>query len=193
MKETFFEAKNLESNNLRLIPLELKLVQPLAMALHDPNSFFAIHRGFNSPSSIESSILARYKAQENFESLTYVFINKRTSEICGMSSFLEPGNNFKRIEIGFTWIATKYQRTFVNSESKLAMLDHAFHSMKVCRVEFSVDTLNEKSNRAMLRLGAKLDGTMRKWRFNSSTDHGDRNIYSILDTEFSEIQHKLKS
>jgi RimJ/RimL family protein N-acetyltransferase len=63
--------------------------------------------------------------------------------------------------------------------------------MKVRRVEFSVDPLNEKSNCAMKRLGAQFEGRMRKWRYNSSSDHGDRNIYSILDDEYKSILEKL--
>ncbi len=189
--EQFFSPTILENDYLKLTVLEEKLVTPLAEALHDPNSFFALHRGYNSVDAIQKSIDVRLVAQKKFESLTFVYTDKKSGTICGMSSFLEPGNHFRRVEIGFTWTATPFQRSYVNTQAKMLMLAHAFKNMGVCRVEFSVDPLNEKSNLAMQRLGAKLDGRMRNWRHNSPLDPGDRNIYSILDSEFPLIAKKF--
>ncbi len=109
-----------------------------------------------------------------------------------MSSYLSPTVNFTGIEIGFTWIAKNFQRTFVNSEMKFLMLQYAFETMNVKRVQFSTDPVNEKSNQAILRLRAKFEGTLRKWRFNSSEDQGDRNIYSILDHEWNKVRLELQ-
>jgi N-acetyltransferase len=73
------------------------------------------------------------------------------------------------------------------------MLDYAFEKMKVNRVEFSVHPTNEKSNSSMRRLGAKLEGTLRKWRFLPGLipDDGNRNLYSIIDDEWPGIREQL--
>ncbi len=191
ISQNFFQLKALDGTQLLLIPLKEEHIDPLSEILFNTEGFFEVQRGFNSVEIITNQIRNRLKAQNEFQSLTYVFIEKESNAFCGMSTFLEPGNKFKRIEIGFTWIAPKYQRSYVNSEAKMLMLAHAFQTMNVARVEFSVDPMNEKSNIAMKRLGAKLDGTLRKWRFNSAVDPGDRNIYSILDNEFEDIKNKF--
>jgi N-acetyltransferase len=69
---------------------------------------------------------------------------------------------------------------------KYLMLKLAFEDLGLRRVEFCVHPSNEKSNQAMLRIGAKLEGTLRQWRFLAATDSGDRNIYSVLSSEWSD-------
>lgn len=129
--------------------------------------------------------------QAKSESLTIVAIHNETSEMLATSTYQYPSQGFKRVEIGFTWIADQWQRTFVNSELKYLMLEHAFEDMRVVRVEFSVHPNNQKSNAAMKRLGATLEGTLRKWRFLSGADDGNRNIYSIIDDEWPDIKARL--
>ncbi len=116
---------------------------------------------------------------------------KFNGQFVASSVYQYPNENFRRVEIGFTWVADKWQKTFVNSELKLLMLDYAFNVMKVNRVEFSVHPTNEKSNRAMKRLGATLEGTLRKWRYIENLDDGNRNIYSIIDDEWPRLRSQL--
>lgn len=172
----------------RVLPADL---EPLAKALISPTTWFSKTRGLTTPEAFINHFHKLLERQSRGEVL--VLAAKYNGQFVAMSIFQYPSENFSRVEIGFTWIADKWQRTFVNSELKLLMLDYAFKVMKVARVEFSVHPTNEKSNRAMKRIGATLEGTLRKWRFipGNIPDDGNRNIYSILDDEWPRLRQQL--
>jgi RimJ/RimL family protein N-acetyltransferase len=91
-----------------------------------------------------------------------VTIDRATGRIIGSTRFanFDPAN--RRVEIGWTWITPAFQRTHVNTEAKYLMLSHAFDKWGCARVELKTDVLNEKSRNAMLRMGAKEEGILRK-------------------------------
>lgn len=70
--------------------------------------------------------------------------------------------HFRKAEIGWTWIHPDRQRTYVNTETKLLMLTHAFEIWKCIRVELKTDALNERSRNAILRIGARFEGVFRQ-------------------------------
>jgi RimJ/RimL family protein N-acetyltransferase len=149
-------------------------------------------RGINTKEKLHSYLSNFIDRDAKGEGLTLVARLNSTNEAVGISRFHNAGPNFLRVEIGFTWIADRWTRTFVNTEKKKAMLGYAFEKMAVKRVEFSVDPQNEKSNKAMIRIGAKFEGTLRKWRFLNETDQGHRNIYSIIDDEWPRIKIRFE-
>lgn len=73
----------------------------------------------------------------------------------------------RRLEIGWTWLASAHQRTGANTEAKLLLLMHAFETLGAIRVELKTDALNETSRRAILRLGATEEGTLRKHKITA--------------------------
>jgi RimJ/RimL family protein N-acetyltransferase len=92
------------------------------------------------------------------------------------------------VEIGSTWIAPGWQRTAVNTEAKFLMLRQAFEDWGCMRVELKTDALNEKSRNAILRLGAKEEGTFRKHLITSTGRIRDTVYFSILDTEWPQVK-----
>lgn len=187
----FKEFKQIMGDHITLVSLQSNLIESLASSLHSPSTFFSQKRGLNSVEKISENLKKTLVYQDRGERLTLVAVDKKTNNLAGMSTFLNPSSGFLKVEIGFTWIADAWQRTYVNSEMKLLMLNYAFLEMKVKRVEFSVDTTNQKSNQAMKRLGATFEGTLRKWRFNSPDDLGHRNIYSVIDDEWAELKERI--
>ncbi len=160
--------------------------------LYSPTTWVVAHRGMDSPQKVRAYLAKFIEADARGEALTLVARVRSSGEVVAISRFHSAPENFLRVEIGYTWIADRWMRTFVNTEKKYLMLRHAFEAWKVKRVEFSVDPINEKSNRAMKRLGAVMEGTLRKWRFLSDQDQGHRNIYSILDDEWEPIRGRLE-
>ena len=51
----------------------------------------------------------------------------------------------KRLEIGWTWVGSAFQRTGANREAKLLQLTHAFETLGANRVEFKTHSRNERS------------------------------------------------
>ena len=99
----------------------------------------------------------------------------------------------RRVEIGSTWIAPAWQRTAVNTEAKYLMLRHAFEVWQCVRVELKTDALNQKSRNAILRIGAKEEGTLRKHLITWTGRIRDSVYFSILDSEWPEVKQKLEA
>lgn len=96
-----------------------------------------------------------------------------------------------RVEIGWTWITPAWQRSAVNTEMKLLMLTHAFESWSCRRVELKTDTRNARSRAAMLRIGAREEGTLRKHQILPDGGVRDTVYYSILDDEWPDVRRGL--
>ena len=99
----------------------------------------------------------------------------------------------RRVEIGSTWIAPAWQRTAVNTEAKYLMLRHAFEEWKCIRVELKTDALNQESRNAILRLGAKEEGTLRRHVLTWTGRVRDSVYFSILDGEWPEAKARLEA
>jgi N-acetyltransferase len=102
----------------------------------------------------------------------------------------DPSN--RRIEIGWTWLARPWQRTAINTEAKYLMLTHAFEKLHCVRVELKTDVLNTPSRKAMLRIGAKEEGILRKHTVMWTGRYRDSIYYSILDEEWPDVKEQLE-
>jgi len=88
------------------------------------------------------------------------------------------------VEIGFTWYAERVQRTALNTEAKLLLCSHAFEQWGVRRVTWKTDSRNERSRRAIERLGARLDGVLRAHRPAADGTVRDTAFYSMTSEEW---------
>lgn len=95
-------------------------------------------------------------------------------------------------EIGYSWLTASAIRTAANTEAKLLMLTHAFETWKMCSVHLCTDERNERSANAILRIGAKFEGTLRAHRM--AADFTPRNTlrFSIVASEWPEVKEKLQ-
>jgi RimJ/RimL family protein N-acetyltransferase len=99
------------------------------------------------------------------------------------------------VEIGGTWLAASAQRTGVNTEAKLLLLDYAFSVLGVGRVDLKTDARNDRSRNAMARIGGTFEGVLRNWQPSLVPgEEGrlrDSALYSILDTEWPDVHERL--
>jgi RimJ/RimL family protein N-acetyltransferase len=188
---SFNSFKILEGNGLILRPFLEQDLGSLSKALVSDTTWFSITRDMRTPEKFISYFQSLLDRGKKGEALTLVAQHKENGGLLGMSTYQYPSLGFRKIEIGFTWIAESWQRTFVNTEMKFLMLSHAFEEMKTSRVEFSIHPDNEKSNAAIKRIGAVYEGTLRKWRFLPGVDDGNRNIYSIIDSEWPGVKKRF--
>lgn len=94
-------------------------------------------------------------------------------------------------ELGFTFYSPEVQRTAVNTECKLLLLQHAFETLKMVRVQIMTDLLNVKAQKAIERIGATKEGILRNERQCSDGRIRDAVVYSILDREWDRVKGKL--
>ena len=121
---------------------------------------------------------------------TYV---REGSQIVGTTRYMSMDLGNRKVEIGSTWIARPWQRTVINTEAKYLMLRHAFEKWKCLRVELKTDSLNQRSRQAILRLGAKEEGTLRKHMVTSTGRQRDSVYFSILDLEWPAVKAGLEA
>lgn len=119
------------------------------------------------------------------------FVILVNGEIVGSSRFWKLDLDNRKAEIGHTWLAASWQRSFVNTEAKFLMLQYAFETLKLVRVQFQTDELNERSRIAILRLGAVEEGLLRKERIMPDGRHRNTIRFSIIDTEWPDVKKQL--
>jgi N-acetyltransferase len=130
--------------------------------------------------------------QERGESVVFATVERISGQVIGSTRFMNIDRINRRVEIGSTWIAPAWQRSGVNTEAKYLMLRHAFEEWKCMRVELKTDALNQRSRNAILRIGAKEEGTLRKHLITCTGRVRDTVYFSILDTEWPEVKDRLE-
>jgi N-acetyltransferase len=132
------------------------------------------------------------KEQANGLSLPFAQIEKSAGRVIGSTRYMNIEKTHHRAEIGCTWIGREWQRTAVNTESKYLLLRHAFETLGCMRVELKTDALNEKSRAAILRIGAKEEGTFRNHMITSSGRIRQTVYFSIVDSEWPGVKSELE-
>jgi N-acetyltransferase len=133
-----------------------------------------------------------FNEQERGESIVFATVERASGKVIGSTRFMNIDRVNRRVEIGSTWIAPAWQRTAVNTEAKYLMLQHAFEVWKCFRVELKTDALNLKSRNAIMRIGAKEEGTLRRHVLTWTGRVRDSVYFSILDTEWPEVKSALE-
>jgi len=129
--------------------------------------------------------------QEKGTALPFAIVEKGTGSVVGCTRFGNIDRRNRRVEIGWTWVAKGWQRTAVNTETKYLLLAHAFEVLGCIRVEFKTDVLNLPSRNALVRIGAREEGTLRKHMVTDSGRVRDSVYYSIVDTEWQSVKTRL--
>ncbi|MEZ7944266.1 MAG: GNAT family protein, partial [Halioglobus sp.] len=98
----------------------------------------------------------------------------------------------RSLEIGWTWLGQNWQRTAINTETKLLLLSHAFEKLGCIRVEFKTDTRNERSQRALQRIGATKEGVLRNHMIVQDEFVRDSVYFSVISSEWLDVKERLE-
>ncbi len=122
----------------------------------------------------------------------FATIDRSTGEPIGSTRYMSLREAHKGLEIGWTWLTPSAWKTGANIEAKLLMLGHAFDELACMRVEFKTDARNERSRGALAALPAQFEGIFRKHMSMPGVGIRDSAYYSIIDTEWPEVQANLQ-
>jgi N-acetyltransferase len=122
----------------------------------------------------------------------FAIVSRRTGMPVGSTRFLEIRLEHLRVEIGWTWLMPGAWGTGVNVETKLLLLTHALERVGLRRVEFKTDARNARSRGALLALGAKFEGILRKHMVVQRGEPRDSAYYSVIDDEWPEVKALLE-
>jgi RimJ/RimL family protein N-acetyltransferase len=182
----------LEGHGVRLEPLELRHEPDLAAAAADGALWELWFTVVPAPSETHSYIEKALAGQREGRMLPWAVRNLTTGAIVGSTRFHDVVADIDRVEIGYTWYAKSWQRSYINTTCKLLLLTHAFEQLGCKVVGLRTDKFNFASQRAIEALGAKKDGVIR--HFGTRRDGSARDVvmYSIIATEWPEVKLHLE-
>ena len=181
----------LEGQQVRLEPLSLAHEEALIAAAGDGKLWNSTVTIVPTRATMAAYIEAALEGQAQGSELPFVIVRKVSGEVVGTTRFYEIVPADRRVAIGYTWLSASAQRTAVNTESKLLLLTHAFDHWQCLRVELLTDLLNQQSRAAILRLGAKEEGTLRSHMIMPNGRIRDSVVFSIISEEWPEVKARL--
>lgn len=180
-----------QCGSITLRPLEESDVESAALAIQDAEGWAARHWDTGTPEKAAIFLRKLLTARDRGESLPMLYLVR--GEIAGISCFHNFSERRKGLEIGFTTVAPKFRRSHVNTHVKLLLLRRAFEELGAVRVELRVDARNFVSQTAVLRIGAKFEGKIRRWVVRDDRSSPDGMLYSITDAEWPAVKARLSS
>jgi RimJ/RimL family protein N-acetyltransferase len=181
----------LEGAVVRLEPLSLDHLDGLVDAGSDPGVWRWLPVGRPDRDAMARLIESALADRERGSTLPFATIERSTGRPIGSSRYLAIEPAHRRIEIGWTWLGTAWQRTGANREAKLLMLEHAFEALGCIRVEFKTDQLNLRSQEALRAIGAVEEGTFRNHMIVQEGRIRHSVYFSITDTEWPAVRERL--
>lgn len=188
---TWLAPVTLQGKHARLVPLAHAHHDQLVEAVKDGELWTLWYTVIPTPDKMRQEIDRRLGLQERGKMLPFAVIDPATDTAVGMTTYMDPDATHRRLEIGSTWYRKRVQRTALNTECKLMLLQHAFDALGCVAVEFRTHFFNHASRRAIERLGAKLDGVLRNHRISADGTLRDTCVYSIIVGEWPTVRSHL--
>jgi N-acetyltransferase len=192
MNEMKVEPVVLEGRHVRLEPLARAHCAGLCEVGLDQQLWRWIPVPVQTPEQMAEYVETALKEQASGVALPFAQIEKATGRVIGSTRYGNIERVHRRVEIGWTWVSLAWQRTAVNTESKYLLLRHAFETLGCMRVELKTDSLNAKSRAAILRIGAREEGTFRNHMITSSGRIRHTVYFSIVDAEWPDVRSRLE-
>ena len=191
MMESWFKEIVLETERIKLVPLCFDYKEDLLNAAKDGDLG---KLWFTSVPTVDTIDDYMNKAINDFKldkGLAFAVIDKKSDKIIGTSRYTNATPEYKRLEIGYTWYAKSYQKSFVNTECKLLLLTYAFEVLETIAVELRTNWYNFESRKAIAKLGAKQDGVLRNHQINLDGSFRDTVVFSIINSEWKACKRSL--
>jgi N-acetyltransferase len=186
-----FDKVVLEGRSVRLEPLTRAHKPGLEQAIRDGELWKLFVTLVPHPDSLDAFFTQSDDWYNAGDGLAFATIDKRTGKVAGSTRFMKANLPNKRVEIGFTFLGESWQRTAVNTEAKFLMLQHAFETLELNRVELLTDFLNHKSRAAIARLGAREEGILRSHMVMPNGRVRDSVLFSITRHEWPGVRENL--
>jgi RimJ/RimL family protein N-acetyltransferase len=180
----------LEGPTIRLEPLGRQHLDGLCAAGLDGELWRLTVSRVRDRGDLERYLEAALAEQRDGTALPFATVWRATGEVIGSTRFGNAAPAHRRVEIGWTWLARRWQRSGANTEAKYLMLRHAFERWGCVRVEFKTSALNQRSRAALQRIGAV--EVLRRHMINEDGSPRDSVYYSILADEWPRIRQRLE-
>lgn len=166
----------------------------LEISINEPETWKYSLIGADGKENLIKYIDLAIKARENQKEFPFIVFDKKTQKYAGSTRFYDMNLEFKTVQLGYTWYGSAFRGTGLNKHCKFLLLQLAFETLGIERVEFRADNNNERSIAAMKSIGCKVEGVLRNHMPTINPEvRRDSIVLSILRNEwFDEVKENLK-
>jgi len=182
----------LEGAHVRLEPLTLGHLAALQEIAFDPGLWRWTGSRIENEDDLRRYVEEALELQAKGSALPFATMLRDSGKVVGSTRFANIEPQHRKLEIGWTWIARPWQRSAVNTEAKYLMLRHAFEALDCIRVELKTDALNQRSRNAIVRIGAKQEGILRRHMVAHGGRVRDTVYFSIIREEWPAVKTELE-
>ena len=183
----------LEGRSVRLEPLTETHVPALAVVGCDDRIWqFMVYGQIRIEGDMRKWVCNLLKGQAAGTDLPFAVIHLASGRVAGATRYMEIRPAHRSLEIGGTWYGLEFQHTIVNTESKYLLLRYAFETLGTIRIQFKADVRNERSWRAIKRIGGKREGILRNHYILPDGVIRDSVIYSVIESEWPGVKEELE-
>lgn len=187
------EKVALSGHRVRLEPLSAGHLPALADAIQDGELWKIPVTFVPHPDDLPQFYTDAEAAFTAGKELAFATVDQASGQVVGSTRFRCIEAAHRRVEIGFTFLASSWQRTHINTEAKYLMLQHAFEVWGCNRVELLTDERNAKSRSAIARIGAREEGILRHHMVMRDGFIRNSVVYSITSAEWPGVKATLAS
>lgn len=181
----------LEGDRVRMEPLRADHLADLSLVAFDPPLWQWTIMGPQDEEGLRRWVETALTNAEAGVERPFATIDRASGRAIGSSRYMTIVPEHKRLEIGWTWVGTAFQRTGANREAKLLQLTHAFEVLGANRVEFKTHSRNERSRNAIIGIGATFEGVFRSHSIMPDGSIRDSAFFSITSDEWPAVKARL--
>jgi RimJ/RimL family protein N-acetyltransferase len=166
----------------------------LPFAIKEPDTWVYSLTSAKGADGMRSYFDTALKGRAEGKEYPFIVHDKKIGQYAGCTRFYDIQPQFETLQLGYTWYGEQFRGTGLNKHCKFLLLQFAFETLDMKRVEFRADARNERSIAAMKSLGCKVDGILRSHMPLSDGTRRDSIVLSILQAEWQqEIKTHLKA
>jgi N-acetyltransferase len=184
----------LTGKEVRLEPMSETHVSGLAEIGIGQNFWhFMLYGDMNTDADIRNWVLDILNRAKKGTDLPFAVIDLTSGRVAGATRYMNIMPKDRGLEIGGTWYGVDFQHTGINTESKYLLMTHAFEKLRAIRVQLKTDSRNERSQKAIERIGARKEGILRNHMILPDGYFRHSVFYSVLDTEWPAVKKNLET
>ncbi len=178
----------LENDSVKLTLLDLSNYEHLLSIAQQDRLIQYSPSHISTPETLKEYVQTAVDGFYHNTTIPFIIYDKTKEQYAGSTRFGNINWNNKVMHIGWTWIGKEFQGTGLNKHMKFLMLHYAFEELKFEKIEFRIDERNTQSRKAVEKIGAKLEGTLRKDTIMLDDFRRSTCCYGILKEEWNEVR-----
>ena len=190
---TTIEPVTLAGHVIRLEPLSMDHFEGLVEIGLEPELWRWIGFPVRTRDDLQKYVEDALRDREAGRAMPFATVLQASGRPIGSTRYGNVDLFNRRVEIGWTWVARPWQRSAVNTEAKLLLLEHAFERLGCNRVEFKTDSLNEQSRNALRGIGAVEEGVLRNHMVTESGRLRHSVYFSVIVSEWPAVRERLEA